>query len=67
MIRTTLGALGTVPGIAAPSLLIEGNAVTGARAEEWPAPASRAEELGLPEVEESSLGLQRDTDKLAAR
>jgi len=67
MIRTSLGALGTVPGIAAPSLLIVGSAVAGARAEEWPAPASRTEELGAPEVEEFSLGLRRDTDKLAAR
>lgn len=65
MIRTTLGALGTVPGVAAPSLLIVGSAVAGARAEEWPAPASSAEEFGAPQVEEFSLG-SHDTDKLTA-
>ena len=66
MIRATLGALSAAPGVAAPSLLIVGSAVAGARAEEWPAPASSAAELGAPEVEEFSLGLHH-ADKLTAR
>jgi uroporphyrin-III C-methyltransferase len=66
LIRTTLGALGAVPGVVAPSLLIVGSAVAGARAEEWPAPTRDGEELATSEVEEFSLGLHL-TSKLAAR
>ena len=65
MIRTSLGALEAVPEVAAPSLLIVGSAVAGARAAEWCTPTGSAEQTGTPDSQEFSLSLQ-ETDKITA-
>jgi uroporphyrin-III C-methyltransferase len=58
MVRTTLGALESAPVAHAPSLLIVGSAVAGARGEEWLAPASSAEQTHAPESQEFHLSLE---------
>ncbi len=63
MLRTTLGALESAPVAIAPSLLIVGSAVAGARAEDWFAPATSAEETREPELQEFRLSLQ-ETDQI---
>jgi len=65
MVRTTLGALESAPVAIAPSLLIVGSAVAGARAEEWLAPASSAEQTDAPESQEFHLSLE-ESDPIPA-
>ena len=65
IIRTTLGALESAPVATAPSLLIVGSAVAGARAEEWLAPAGSAEKADAPEPQEFRLSLQ-ESDQITA-
>lgn len=65
IMRTTLGALDSAPVATAPSLLIVGSAVAGARGEEWLAPAGSAEETDAPEPQEFHLSLQ-ESDQITA-
>ncbi len=61
MVRTTLGALESAPVASAPSLLIVGSAVAGARAEEWLSPTDSAEVTAKPEPQEFRLSLQESS------
>ncbi len=65
MVRTTLGALESAPVATAPSLLIVGSAVAGARGEIWRAPVDFAEETDPEVLQEFRITLQ-ESDQITA-